>query len=105
MIKNPLANSEDSRDEGSIPVLGRSPGVDGISLQYSCLYNPMDRRACERRDKLKKNLLNKTKYTHTHTHTHNPELEDLEHFLLFILQSKRKHVLERIARMCEWAIN
>ena len=44
MIKNPLANSEDSRDEGSIPVLGRSPGVDGISLQYSCLYNPMDRR-------------------------------------------------------------
>ena len=34
MIKNPLANSGDSRDEGSIPVLGRSPGVNGISLQY-----------------------------------------------------------------------
>ena len=31
-------------DEGSIPVLGRSPGEgNGNPLQYSCLGNPMDR--------------------------------------------------------------
>ena len=31
---------------GSIPGLGRSPGEgNGNSLQYSCLENPMDRRA------------------------------------------------------------
>ena len=33
-------------DLGSIPGLGRSPGGGhGNSLQYSCLENPMDRRA------------------------------------------------------------
>ena len=31
---------------GSIPGLGRSPGVEnGNPLQYSCLGNPMDREA------------------------------------------------------------
>ena len=33
-------------DMGSIPVLGRySGGITGNPLQYSCLENPMDRRA------------------------------------------------------------
>ena len=33
-------------DSGSIPGLGRSPGEgNGNPLQYSCLGNPMDRRA------------------------------------------------------------
>ena len=33
-------------DVGSIPVLGRSPGVgNGHLLQYSCLENPTDRAA------------------------------------------------------------
>ena len=33
-------------DPGSIPGSGRSPGeVNGYPLQYSCLENPMDRRA------------------------------------------------------------
>ena len=33
-------------DPGSIPWLGRSPGEGkGYPLQYSCLGNPMDRRA------------------------------------------------------------
>ena len=33
-------------DQGSIPGLGRSPGGgNGNPLQYSCLENPMDRRA------------------------------------------------------------
>ena len=43
VVKNPSANAE---DVGSIPVLGRCPGVgNGNPLQYSCLANPMDRGA------------------------------------------------------------
>ena len=42
MVKNPPANAGDL---GSIPGLGRSPGVgNGNPLQYTCLENPMDRR-------------------------------------------------------------
>ena len=44
VVKNPQANAEDAGDLGSIPGLGRSPGVgNGYPLQYSCLKNPMDR--------------------------------------------------------------
>ena len=43
MVKNPLANAGDIRDEGSIPGSGRSPGWHGNPLQYFCLENPMDR--------------------------------------------------------------
>ena len=43
MVKNLLANA---REVGSILALGRSPGEgNGNPLQYSCLENPMDRRA------------------------------------------------------------
>ena len=43
MVKNPLANAEDS---GSIPGLGRSlGGGNGNPLQYSYLGNLMDRGA------------------------------------------------------------
>ena len=43
VVKNPPANEEDM---GSVPGLRRSPGEgNGNSLQYSCLGNPMDRRA------------------------------------------------------------
>ena len=46
VVKNPPANSGDIRDTASIPGLGRSPvGGHGNSLQFSCLENPMDRRA------------------------------------------------------------
>ena len=46
VVKNPPANAGDARDLGSIPGLGRSPGVEnGNPLQYSCLGNPMDRGA------------------------------------------------------------
>ena len=46
VVKNPLANAGDIRDAGSIPGSGRSPGGEhGNPLQYSCLENPMDRRA------------------------------------------------------------
>ena len=46
MVKNPLASAGDTRDLGSIPGSGRSPGAEnGNLLQYSCLENPTDRGA------------------------------------------------------------
>ena len=46
VVKNLPANAGDIRDSGSIPGSGRSPGGGhGNPLQYSCLENPMDRRA------------------------------------------------------------
>ena len=46
MVKNLPANAGDTRDVGSIPGSGRSPGGGhGNPLQYSCLKNPMDRGA------------------------------------------------------------
>ena len=46
MVKNPPANAGDTRDAGSIPELGNSPGIgNGNPLQYSCLGNSMDRGA------------------------------------------------------------
>ena len=48
MVKNPPANAGDTRDVGSIPGLGRSPGEgSGNLLQYSCLGNLMDRGALQ----------------------------------------------------------
>ena len=45
MVKNPPANAGDTRDMGSIPGSGRSPGGNGSPLQYSCLENSMNRGA------------------------------------------------------------
>ena len=46
VVKNLPANAGATRDMGSIPGLGRSPGVgNGSLLLYSCLENPMDRGA------------------------------------------------------------
>jgi len=46
VVKNLPANAGDARDVGLSPGPGRSPGVgSGNPLQYSCLGNPMDRRA------------------------------------------------------------
>ena len=43
VVKNPSAKIGDS---GSVPGLGRFPGVgNGNTLQYSCFGNPMDRGA------------------------------------------------------------
>ena len=44
--KNSPANAGDLGHTGLIPELGRSPGEgNGNPLQYSCMKNPMDRRA------------------------------------------------------------
>ena len=44
--KESTCNAGDTRDTGSIPGSGRSPGVEnGNPLQYSCLGNSMDRGA------------------------------------------------------------
>ena len=45
-VKNLPASAGDTRDVGSIPVLGRFPGGGNVALlQYSCLGSPMDRGA------------------------------------------------------------
>ena len=44
VVKNPPPNAGDARDMGSIPGLGRSPGIRNDNpLQYFCLENSMDR--------------------------------------------------------------
>ena len=46
VAKSLPACAEDVRDVGSVPGLGRSPGVGiGNPFQYSCLENSMDRGA------------------------------------------------------------
>ena len=46
VVKNLSANAGDTRDEGSIPGSGRSPGEGyGNPPQYSRLENPIDRGA------------------------------------------------------------
>ena len=46
VVENPPANTGDVRDLDLTPGSGRSPGGGhGNPLQYSCLENPMDRRA------------------------------------------------------------
>ena len=46
LVKNPPANAEGTRDAGSIPGSGSSPGEgNGYPLQHSCLGNPMGRGA------------------------------------------------------------
>ena len=70
VIKNLPATARNSRDVGSIPVLGRSPGGGNVNpFQYSWeipwreepgrLYSPW---GCKES--------NTTECTHTHTHTH-----------------------------------
>ena len=45
-VKNPPVNAGATRDAGSVPGLGRSPGEgNGNPHQYSCLGNPMNRGA------------------------------------------------------------
>ena len=72
MVKNLPANAGDVRDVGLIPGLGRSlGGGHGNPLQYSCLENPMDRRAwLATVNSVAKSRTRLSDFTHTHTHTH-----------------------------------
>ena len=46
VVRNLPASAEDIRDTGSIPGLGRSPGVgNGNPLQFSCLEKSIGRGA------------------------------------------------------------
>ena len=46
VVKDPPADAGDTRDKGSIPGSGRSPGEgDGNPLQDPCLENSVDRGA------------------------------------------------------------
>ena len=46
MVKNPPASVGNTRDKGSIPGSGKSPGLGyGNPLQYPCLENSMDKGA------------------------------------------------------------
>ena len=46
VVKNPPPNAGDAGNMGSVPGLGRFPGVGSSNpFQYSCLENPMDRGA------------------------------------------------------------
>ena len=46
MVKNTPVSAGDTRDVGSIPGLGKSPGEGNDNpLQYSCLENSTDRGA------------------------------------------------------------
>ena len=65
VVKNPPPSAGDARDKGSVPGSGRSFGRGyGNPLQYSCLENPMDRKAQQTI------LHGVAQHTHTHTHTH-----------------------------------
>ena len=47
-VKNLPASAGDTRDVGSVPGSGRSPGRGhGNPVQYSCLENPINRGAWE----------------------------------------------------------
>ena len=90
MVKNPPANAGDT---GSVSGSRRSPGErNGNPFQYSCLGNPMGRRAwgaiVHGVAKSRTKHTRARAHTHTHTHTHRvdntqPELgQESLHYLL-----------------------
>ena len=67
--KNP-SNARDVIDMGSIPGLGRFPGVgNGYPRQDSCLGNPMDRGASRATVHRLAKTLDTIEQLSTHTHT------------------------------------
>ena len=74
VVKNPLVNTGDARDVGSIHGPGRSPGVGkGYLLQYACLESFTDRGAwwaTVHRVMNSQTWLNTCMRARTHTQTH-----------------------------------
>ena len=76
MVKNSPANARDLRDEGSIPVSGRSPGVgNGKPLQYSYLGNPQDREMWQATVQGVTKSQTRLKRLHTHLRMQEDETE------------------------------
>ena len=70
MVKNLSADAGDTRDAGSIPVLGRcSRGGNGNLLHYSCLENSMDRGGWQATVYGITKESDMTELLSTHTHT------------------------------------
>ena len=71
VVNSSPANAGDTRDAGSIPGSGRSPGGGhGHPLQCSCLVNPIDRgawRGCKVHGVAKSQTRLKRLSTHAHT--------------------------------------
>ena len=71
LVKNPLVNSGDEKDTGSIFGSGRSPGEGHCNpLQNSCLEDPMDRGAWWATVHRVAKSWTRLKRLHTYTHTH-----------------------------------
>ena len=69
-----------AEDQGSVPVLGRSPGEENdYPLQYSCLEHSMDRGAWWAivHGVAKSQTQMSDSHTHTHTHTQTHTHTDL----------------------------
>ena len=77
VVNNLPSNAGYTRDTGSIPGLGRSPGVgNGNPLQYSCLENSMDRGVWQATfygvaNKGTQLSMHMGACMHTHTHSHS----------------------------------
>ena len=73
VVKNPPANAGDPRDMGSIPGLGRSPGVgNGNTLQYSCLEESHGQRSLVGYSLWGRKESDTTERLHVHIHIHRP---------------------------------
>ena len=94
VVKNLPANAGDTRDAGSIPGSGRSPGGGhGNSLQYSCLENPMDRKVW--RSTVHRVTKSQTQLNRVCMHAHTPlKISNFYHHLglRYYLWCRRKHV-------------
>ena len=77
VVKNLPSNTGGTRDAGSIPRLGRAPGIgNGNPLQYSRLGNPMDRGAWQAMvHGVAESQTRLCDYKHHHHHHHHQEMK------------------------------
>ena len=85
-VNNLPANAGDARDASSILGSGRSPGEGvGNPFQYSCLENPMDRRAWQATVYRVTKSQIRLKRLSTHTHSTCPVVRLLRHMVVLSL--------------------
>ena len=79
MVKNLPTSAGNTRDPSSIPGKERSPGIgNGNPLQYSCLENPMDRKAMDHKE------LDATEQVGTRAHALRESWQTGEELLLWV---------------------